>query len=175
MENSGCFKVFIFIFILMVIFIFIDALDNYFKANNTALWVISAIGIIGFIWHQNIKNKATNEKEGAEDKQNDNIGQEEQLIINIPLDMKVISLEEFLNNRDLKVNQIAIGIENELYVLMANNKAVALIDKKLWGSNIDETIKNITSVNLVFKLYSDTTKLPCCMESESQWEEVALF
>lgn len=175
MENSGCFKVFIFIFILMVIFIFIDALDNYFKANNTVLWVISAIGIIGFIWYQNIKNKATSEKEGTEDKQNDNIRQEEQLITNIPSVMKVISLEEFLKNRDLKVNQISIGIENELYVLMANNKAVAHIDKKLWRSNIDETFKNIASVNLVFKLYSDTTKLPCCMERKSQWEEVALF
>lgn len=90
--------------------------------------------------------------------------------------MKIIPLEEFLKWNNISISQLNIGLDDGKHVLKVGDCVVATIDKKLLGGTTLETSKNIASCKAIcFKLIPGSAILPCCMESKSRWEEVAIF
>ena len=96
---------------------------------------------------------------------------------------EIVTFEEFLSSKDLIPKAIKIAkTTNGSIILTAHGSPVATIKKELQGASLAETAANLAAINLCFGMphagsvdQSGRPSLPCCMESKSQWEEVALF
>ena len=96
---------------------------------------------------------------------------------------EIVTLEGFLSSKGIKANALKIAkTTNGAIILTAHGSPVATIKKELQGASAEETAANLSAINLCFGMphagsvdRSGRASLPCCMESKSQWEEVALF
>ncbi len=86
------------------------------------------------------------------------------------------SLNQFLQGFNASAKDLSVALTTNGYQLLTlRGEVVATIHGPLKGSTPQQTARNLASVNMVFGIPHDPKGLPCVMESQSTWEEVAIF
>lgn len=97
---------------------------------------------------------------------------------------KIVTLEEFCAEKKISPSHIKVAKTNNGKILLtALGSPIATVKTELQGNSPRETVMNIAACAAIcFGMpkagsvdQSGRASLPCCMESTSQWEEVALF
>lgn len=97
---------------------------------------------------------------------------------------EIVTLEAFCSSKGIKPSAIKLAkTSNGSVLLTALGTPVATIKSELKGNTLQETAANFKAVAaLCFGIpkpgsvdQSGRPSLPCCMESKTQWEEIAIF
>lgn len=85
------------------------------------------------------------------------------------------TLNQFLQEFNASAKDLSVALTTRGFQLLTlRGEVVATIHGPLKGRNPQQTAKTLASINLTFGIPHDNG-LPCVMESQSTWEEVAIF
>ena len=88
---------------------------------------------------------------------------------------KFQSLNEFLRGHKAYASELNVALTTKGFQLLTlRGEVVSTIHNPLKGSTPQETAQNLAAVNLTFGVPHDGG-LPCVLEDQSTWEEVAIF